>query len=95
MQKVRLMPRVNTAGFELTSVASGAWDGFISLNSRAKPWDLAAGTLIVQEAGGRVENIGTPGRHHYRNLDIVAANPGIFDDIMQFVVPLHQATRGQ
>ena len=41
--------------------------------------------LLIQEAGGRVENIGSKG-YDYRNLQIVAANPVIFDVLMAFAL---------
>ena len=54
-------------------------------NGNGKAWDYAPGCLLIQEAGGRVENIGTPG-YDYRNLQIVASNPIIFDELMDFVL---------
>lgn len=44
--------RTGSAALNLAYVATGRIDGFWS--SSLKPWDVAAGTLIVQEAGGRV-----------------------------------------
>ena len=87
-QKVRLQPRMCSSGFELTAVARGALDGAVCVNTKGKPWDFAPGTLIVQEAGGRVENIRTPGAYDYRDKDLVAASPAIFDELMQYSRPL-------
>lgn len=87
-QKIRIQPRMCSAGFELTAVARGALDGAVCINTRGKPWDFAPGTLIVQEAGGRVENILTPGAYDYRDKDLVAANPVIFDELVRYAHPL-------
>lgn len=51
-QEVR---RDGSAALDLCSVASGRFDGFWEL--KLKPWDVAAGSLIVAEAGGKVTNL--------------------------------------
>lgn len=50
-QEVR---RDGSAALDLCSVAAGRFDGFWEL--KLKPWDVAAGSLIVREAGGRVSD---------------------------------------
>lgn len=44
-----------SAALDLASIACGRLDGFWELN--LKPWDTAAGVLIVEESGGRVSNL--------------------------------------
>jgi len=51
-QEVR---RDGSAALDLCSVASGRFDGFWEL--KLKPWDVAAGSLIVHEAGGMVSDL--------------------------------------
>ncbi|MBW2450753.1 MAG: inositol monophosphatase [Deltaproteobacteria bacterium] len=46
--------RPGVASLDLASVAAGRFDGFWEMN--LKPWDLAAGKLIVEEAGGLVSD---------------------------------------
>jgi len=46
--------RVGVASLDLACVASGRFDGFWEL--KLKPWDVAAGVLLVEEAGGRVSD---------------------------------------
>src|SRR5215831_15669788 len=46
--------RDGSAALDLASVACGRFDGFWELG--LNPWDVAAGILIVEEAGGRVTN---------------------------------------
>ncbi len=48
------MRRTGSAALDLSYVASGRVDGFWEL--KLSPWDVAAGSLIVTEAGGRVTN---------------------------------------
>jgi len=47
--------RAGAAALDLCSIASGRLDAFWEL--KLKPWDLAAGALIIREAGGRVDSI--------------------------------------
>ena len=47
--------RAGSAALDLCSVAAGRFDGFWEL--KLNPWDKAAGTLLVSEAGGRVSGI--------------------------------------
>jgi len=72
-----LMPRVagirrfGAASLDMAWVAAGRFDGFWEL--RLKPWDIAAGIVIVREAGGYVT---APDGGDPRDLgDVVAANP--------------------
>jgi len=51
--------RAGSAALDLCNVASGRFDGFWEFN--LNPWDTAAGTLIVEEAGGKVSRFdGSP-----------------------------------
>ncbi len=51
-QRAQGVRRPGSASFDLCCVAAGRFDGFWEL--RLHPWDVAAGALIIQEAGGRV-----------------------------------------
>ncbi len=46
--------RPGVASLDLASIAAGRFDGFWEM--KLKPWDLAAGVLLVEEAGGRVSD---------------------------------------
>ncbi len=72
--------RAGSAALDLAYVAAGRVDGFweFGLNT----WDIAAGALIVQEAGGLVGD--TQGSHtHMETGNIVAANAKLFRLILQ------------
>ena len=49
------MRRAGAAALDLAYVAAGRLDGFFELN--LKPWDIAAGIVLVQEAGGAVTGL--------------------------------------
>jgi myo-inositol-1(or 4)-monophosphatase len=55
MQETAGVRRAGAAALDFTDVASGRLDGFWEL--RLAPWDVAAGLLIVREAGGRVTTL--------------------------------------
>lgn len=68
--------RPGSAALDLVSVASGAFDGFWEL--RLAPWDVAAGIVLVREAGGRVTDL--DGREAaVAHSAIVAGNPWIHE----------------
>lgn len=72
-------------GYEYSMLACGAIEGRVSFNPGGHEWDFAPGALLVQEAGGHVANIGSTGAYDYRDFNHIAANPVIFDELMQFM----------
>lgn len=72
--------RPGAASLDLAYVAAGRYDGFFE--SELKPWDMAAGALIITEAGGLVGNYrGEEG--FLQSGEIMAANPRIFAQMAQ------------
>ncbi len=66
--------RAGSAALDLADVARGGFDGFWELS--LAPWDVAAGTLLVREAGGLVTD--TKGNHDVlRHGPIIAGNRAI------------------
>lgn len=53
--KVQAIRRAGAAALDLAYIAAGRFDGFWEL--KLKPWDTAAGSLIVQEAGGSISDM--------------------------------------
>ena len=84
----RIMPtcsgvrRFGAAALDLAYVAAGRYDGFWERNLH--PWDIAAGILIVREAGGLVEPL-TPGRDILAGGEIICAAEPIFDQFAKVV----------
>ncbi len=76
--------RDGSAALDLCWVAAGRSDGFWEMG--LAPWDVAAGGLIVEEAGGRVSDY-QGGGDWLEGRSIVAASPGIHADMRQAVFP--------
>lgn len=76
--------RPGSAALDLASVASGAFDGF--WEARLAPWDVAAGIVLVREAGGRVTDLGGKdiGVAHGA---VVAGNPAIHGWLLRTLTP--------
>ncbi|MGA3166645.1 MAG: inositol monophosphatase family protein [Terriglobia bacterium] len=70
--------RCGSAALDLCSVAAGRFDGFWEL--KLNPWDKAAGSLLVTEAGGRMSDI--QGRPFDLLGDDVFASNGLIHDQM-------------
>ena len=85
IQKTTGIRRAGSAALDLAYVASGALDGFWEIG--LSPWDIAAGGLLVQEAGGIVTDLsGLSGWLESGN--ILVASPKIHDD-MQAIIASH------
>ncbi len=70
--------RVGAAALDLALTASGQFDGYWEM--KLKPWDLAAGILLVTEAGGRVTNY-DGGPIVFGEGRVVASNGHIHDEL--------------
>lgn len=73
--KVRGLRRMGSAAYDLASVALGSLDGYWELN--LSPWDIAAGKLILEEAGGRVIFL-----KEKRGISLIAGNEIICQKIL-------------
>jgi len=81
--------RAGSAALDLAYVAAGRTDGFWEF--ALQPWDIAAGTLLVREAGGFVGDL-AGGDDFMRTGHIVAANPKCFKLMVQQIRPHMDAT---
>lgn len=75
--------RSGSAALDLCGVAAGRFEGYFEL--RLSPWDYAAGSLIVQEAGGRVGAIAPDVWGFERPIGVLAAPPQAFDALKALV----------
>lgn len=69
-----------SAAADLAYVACGRYDGRYEFN--LKPWDIAAGVLIIQQAGGFVSDFKGE-NNYYENGMVLAANAGIFEELKE------------
>ena len=71
MGQVAGIRRTGSAAIDLAWVAAGRFDGYVEHD--LAPWDMAAGTLLVREAGGHVTDA-KGGKSMFESGDIVAGN---------------------
>lgn len=76
--------RPGSAALDLAYVAAGRYDGFWEIG--LAPWDMAAGCLLITEAGGLVGDL--EGNETYlQSGQIVAGNPKVFATLLQVITP--------
>lgn len=80
LRKVRGIRRLGSAALDLCLVASGSFDAF--WEQGLKPWDMAAGVVILRESGGMVSCLDGSPFDLYRG-DIVASNSRVHDEMLQ------------
>ena len=83
-QKTSGIRRAGAATLDLAYVAAGRLDGFWEFG--LAPWDMAAGSLMITEAGGLVGDLeGNPG--YMDSGNIAAGNPKVFAQLLQALAP--------
>lgn len=84
LQKTRGVRRAGAASLDLAYVAAGRLDAFWEFG--LAPWDMAAGALMILEAGGLVGDL--EGNDTYMDTgNIVAGNPKVFAQLLQLIEP--------
>jgi myo-inositol-1(or 4)-monophosphatase len=84
MQSCAGLRRPGAAALDLCYVAAGYYDGFFETG--LNPWDLAAGSLIITEAGGLVGNFTGESDYLYQR-ELVAGNPKVYGQLVQILAP--------
>jgi myo-inositol-1(or 4)-monophosphatase len=74
--------RAGACALDLAHLASGRLDGFWVTSLRA--WDVAAGSLLVTEAGGRMGDF-AGGQEYLRTNEVIAAAPGLFNPLREAI----------
>jgi myo-inositol-1(or 4)-monophosphatase len=80
VRKCRAVRRPGAAAYDLALVAKGVFDGFWERG--LKPWDSAAGILLVREAGGVVKTFQGDDYHHF-NKSLIAGNSFVVEQIIK------------
>ncbi len=83
-QKTAGMRRPGAAALDLAWVACGRFDGFWELG--LSPWDMAAGSLLITEAGGLVGDL-TGEQNYLQTGNILGGNPKVFAQMLQVIAP--------
>ncbi|MGH8718684.1 MAG: inositol monophosphatase family protein [Burkholderiales bacterium] len=84
--------RPGSAALDLAYTAAGRYDGFWELGLH--PWDMAAGALMIFEAGGLVSDL-SGNQEWLTTGDIVAGNPKIFAQLLKTLGPYQRTEGGQ
>jgi myo-inositol-1(or 4)-monophosphatase len=79
-QHARAIRRAGSAALDLANVAAGVFDGFFEF--RLSIWDIAAGALLIEEAGGRVTDF-DGGSRHWERGNVVAGTLGVSGEIVR------------
>jgi len=87
MMKVQGIRRTGAAAIDLCYVACGRLDGFWEL--KLQPWDMAAASLIVKEAGGKLSNY-SGGTHTLDEIQTVASNGFIHGEMLLVLKPFNK-----
>lgn len=88
--RARAVRRLGSAAIDLCYVAAGRLDGF--WESDLKPWDIAGGALIVEEAGGKVTSYdGRP--FSSRGRQVLASNAKLHDPMLAVVADFERGLR--
>ena len=85
--RARAVRRFGAAALDLAYVAAGRFDGFWEM--KLKPWDVAPGVLLVQEAGGRVADF-HGGEDMLFGGSICAANPRLQPVLLQVLAEVRE-----
>lgn len=80
--KVTDVRKIGSAGLETSWVAAGRIEGYFT--TKIDPWDVAAGVLLVQEAGGKISdfkgNLWKP-----KNSDLLFSNKKVHKEILNLI----------
>lgn len=90
MHQVSGLRRMGSAALDLCYVASGKFDGF--WERRLSPWDLAAASLIINEAGGVFTDI-TKGQNNIYQGEALATNSSIHQTLRTIILNAGKTTK--
>jgi myo-inositol-1(or 4)-monophosphatase len=79
---VKAIRRCGSAALDLAYTAAGVYDGFFEF--RLSPWDLGAGVLLIEEAGGRVTDL-DGGQAYFAGGNVVAGGPAVQRELLAVV----------
>ena len=79
LTRAKGLRRAGSAALDLAHTAAGIFDGFFELG--LKPWDISAGALLVQEAGGRLTDWEGDPEAWRRSGDLLSGTDGVVQDL--------------
>jgi len=90
LERTRAVRRLGSAALDLCYVAAGRFDGF--WEQHLKPWDVAAGALIVTEAGGRMTRM-DGSSFDVSAGSLIASNGLLHEEMVRVVAEFHASRR--
>jgi len=87
MKRCAGLRRAGACALDLAYLAAGRLDGYFVTS--LKPGDIAAGALLVKEAGGRVGDF-AGGVEFLRTNEVIAAAPGLFTPLREAIAAARQ-----
>ncbi len=82
MKNTHGVRRMGSAAFDLANVACGRYEGYFEYG--LKIWDVAAGTILIREAGGKVSDF-TGEESEVTGMNIIASNNLIYNEFQKIV----------
>jgi myo-inositol-1(or 4)-monophosphatase len=92
MQSCAGLRRPGAAALDLCYVAAGFYDGFFETGLH--PWDMAAGSLMITEAGGLIGNFTGEADYLYQR-EVVAGNPKVYGQLVSMLAPYTRVIVGE
>ncbi len=92
MQSCVGLRRPGAAALDLCYVAAGCYDGFFETG--LNPWDVAAGSLIITEAGGLIGNFTGDSDFLYQR-EVVAGSPKVYGQLVQMLSPYTRVIKNE
>ncbi|MFL6665189.1 MAG: inositol monophosphatase family protein, partial [Rhizobacter sp.] len=92
MQNCAGLRRPGAAALDLCYVAAGYYDGFFETG--LNPWDIAAGSLLITEAGGLIGNFTGESDFLYQR-EVVAGNPKVYGQLVQILRPYSHVIKAE
>jgi myo-inositol-1(or 4)-monophosphatase len=89
VENVSGVRRPGAAALDLAYIAAGRFDGFWELG--LQPWDIAAGALLIQEAGGIISSV-RGDAHYLETGNVIAGTPRIHQALSALLDPLLPAS---
>lgn len=86
MENTAGVRRAGSAALDLAFVAAGRLDGFWEFG--LAPWDMAAGMLLITEAGGRVADLANDNDDPLKTGNVIGGSPKIFEALTAQLRPL-------
>ena len=83
MENTAGVRRPGSAALDMAYVAAGRTDGFWEIG--LSPWDTAAGTLLIQEAGGRIGTL--TGGEYTQGGNVLAGSPKVYAALLELLAP--------